>query len=253
MPFTKEQEKLLQEKLDQKHVIEPTGERNGPKGSYIEGWHAIAEANRIFGHGGWSYDIRDMRMVGEGTNKNGNPYCQYTCIIEVEAGGCKRVDVGYGSGFGQEKHENAVKEAATDALKRALRSFGNPFGLALYDKTRENVGNGAEEPEQKPEQLEQKPEQKPEQIEATNYGRELANLERMEIAENLSAKFKTITQQERLAFINLVTVGLGFDNVKGMDAWMELGDTKNLLEKCGRAAAGAKVIMNKRRAELEAA
>jgi hypothetical protein len=37
-------------------------------------------------------------------------------------------------------HESAVKEAVTDALKRALRSFGNPFGLALYDKTRENVG-----------------------------------------------------------------------------------------------------------------
>jgi len=36
-------------------------------------------------------------------------------------------------------HESAVKEAETDALKRALRSFGNTFGLALYDKTKADV------------------------------------------------------------------------------------------------------------------
>jgi recombination DNA repair RAD52 pathway protein len=30
--------------------------------------------------------------------------------------------------------ESAVKEAETDALKRALRTFGNTFGLALYEK-----------------------------------------------------------------------------------------------------------------------
>jgi recombination DNA repair RAD52 pathway protein len=38
-------------------------------------------------------------------------------------------------------HESASKEAVTDALKRTLRTFGNPFGLALYDKSRENVGD----------------------------------------------------------------------------------------------------------------
>ena len=31
-------------------------------------------------------------------------------------------------------HESALKEAETDAMKRALMTFGNPFGLALYDK-----------------------------------------------------------------------------------------------------------------------
>jgi hypothetical protein len=35
--------------------------------------------------------------------------------------------------------EGATKEAATDALKRAARTFGNVFGLALYDKSRANV------------------------------------------------------------------------------------------------------------------
>ncbi|MDM7954732.1 MAG: Rad52/Rad22 family DNA repair protein [Cyanobium sp. CZS 25K] len=31
-------------------------------------------------------------------------------------------------------HESALKEAETDAMKRALMTFGHPFGLALYDK-----------------------------------------------------------------------------------------------------------------------
>jgi len=33
-----------------------------------------------------------------------------------------------------EAHESALKEAETDATKRALVTFGNLFGLALYDK-----------------------------------------------------------------------------------------------------------------------
>jgi hypothetical protein len=50
-----------------------------------------------------------------------------------------------GSGTGEGKaltpgqaHELALKGAETDATKRALATFGNPFGLALYD--REQVG-----------------------------------------------------------------------------------------------------------------
>ena len=57
--------------------------------------------------------------------------------------GVDREDVGAGHGYDVDcglAHESAIKEAVTDALKRALRTFGNPFGLALYDKSRENVG-----------------------------------------------------------------------------------------------------------------
>jgi len=36
-------------------------------------------------------------------------------------------------------HEPAIKEAETDAMKRALMTFGNPFGLALYDKQQRQV------------------------------------------------------------------------------------------------------------------
>jgi recombination DNA repair RAD52 pathway protein len=34
-------------------------------------------------------------------------------------------------------HESAIKEAETDAMKRAFRTFGNTFGLALYQKDKD--------------------------------------------------------------------------------------------------------------------
>lgn len=135
----------LTKKLDPAHVKKPSGSF-GPKGDYIEGWHAINEANRIFGFGGWSYRIDLTRDdLREGKDSKGNVQWQaaYTCICTVTVGDVTRQDVGFGSGFAKgigDAIEGATKEAATDALKRALRTFGHPFGLALYDKSRENVG-----------------------------------------------------------------------------------------------------------------
>ena len=40
-----------------------------------------------------------------------------------------------------EAHELALKAAETDATKRALATFGNPFGLALYDRELAGVKN----------------------------------------------------------------------------------------------------------------
>jgi len=137
---------LLEEKLDPKNVVKPSGSF-GPKGDYIQGWHAIAEANRVFGFGGWSYTIKTMTQdsLKEGKTRKGDMQWQaaYTCIVTVTVGDVVREDVGFGSGFAAQigdAIEGATKEAVTDALKRALRTFGNIFGLALYDKTRENVG-----------------------------------------------------------------------------------------------------------------
>jgi len=139
-------EKMLQEKLDPRHVKKPSG-RFGPKGDYIEGWHAIAEANRIFGHFGWSYTIVRLTqdVLAEATNGKGEKQWQaaYTALVSVTVADVTRQDVGFGSGFAKQAGdaiEGATKEAVTDALKRALRTFGSPLGLALYDKTRENVG-----------------------------------------------------------------------------------------------------------------
>ena len=40
-------------------------------------------------------------------------------------------------------HESAIKEAKSDSMKRALMTFGNPFGLALYDKQQREVTSSA--------------------------------------------------------------------------------------------------------------
>lgn len=141
MTFTPEQNKALSAKLDPKHVIKPTGSF-GPKGDYLEGWHVINEANRIFGFDGWSY-THELKQVSKETNAKGNIEIGYICNCTVTVGDIIRQDVGYGSGAAKKEgdaHEGAVKEAVTDALKRCLRTFGNPFGLALYDKAQANVG-----------------------------------------------------------------------------------------------------------------
>jgi len=131
---------LLIEPLKIENVVKPTG-NYGPKGDYIEGWHAINEANRIFGFGGWSYTT-DLKFVSDLVNSNGNHEIGYICKCRLTVDGVTREDVGYGSGAAKkagDAHEGAVKEAVTDALKRALRTFGNQFGLALYDKKQANV------------------------------------------------------------------------------------------------------------------
>lgn len=150
MTFTPEIITALQKPLDPKHVVKPTG-NFGPKGDYIEAWHCINELNRVFGFDGWSYAIDLSRDdLSEGVDGKGNPQWRaaYTCICTLKVGDVTRQDVGFGSGFAKgigDAIEGATKEAATDSLKRAARTFGNIFGLALYDKSRANVSAPAED------------------------------------------------------------------------------------------------------------
>lgn len=146
MKFTEEQNGLLSAPLDRSHVKErPQG---GTRVSFIEGWHAIGEANRIFGFDGWTRQTIEMTCVHEGEHptKPGMFKVTYIGRVRIAVGlGDElifRDGSGAGHGFGKdigEAHESAIKEAETDAMKRALMTFGNPFGLALYDKAQANV------------------------------------------------------------------------------------------------------------------
>lgn len=136
----------LARKLDPSHIRPPS--KFGPKGDYLEGWFCIAEANRIFGFDGWSYTLVDCRCVSERDRPIGREAkpgfgVTYTATVRVVVDGVTREDVGAGHGYDVDcglAHESAIKEAVTDSLKRSLRTFGNPFGLALYDKSRAEVG-----------------------------------------------------------------------------------------------------------------
>ena len=114
-------------------------------------------SNRIFGFDGWTRETVDLRCVAErerkiGADKRDGWGVSYVAKVRVVvlAGDSLVTREGLGSGHGIDSdlgtaHESAVKEAETDAMKRALMTFGNPFGLALYDKDQANVagGNGA--------------------------------------------------------------------------------------------------------------
>lgn len=141
MTFTEEQKAALSAMLDPRHVVKPSG-AFGPKGDYLEGWHVINELNRVFGFDGWSYSIQLTRDDVSRDDVKKQWQAAYTCVCTLTVGPVTRQDVGFGSGFAKsvgDAIEGATKEAATDALKRCARTFGNIFGLALYDKSRANV------------------------------------------------------------------------------------------------------------------
>lgn len=148
--FTNEQTKALEAPLDSKHV--KSRSQAGRSLSYIEGWHAIAEANRIFGFDGWDRETVELRQLGEPREVNGKMRVAYMARVKVAVRTPEdmgqyviREGTGYGSGIAQDlgdAFESAIKEAETDAMKRALMTFGNPFGLALYDKEQRGVTNG---------------------------------------------------------------------------------------------------------------
>jgi DNA recombination protein Rad52 len=133
-------EKELQKPLDATKV--KTRQQAGQKLSYIEAWHVIAEANRIFGHLGWNRETIRIDCVSEEKNERGNHVVGYIAKVKITVGSVVREGTGAGSGISKslaDAHEGASKEAESDAMKRAFMTFGNPFGLALYDKEKTNV------------------------------------------------------------------------------------------------------------------
>ena len=152
MTFQPDQIEKLKGPLDSKNVV--TREQGNQVLSYIQGWHAIDKANEIFGFDAWTRETLEMKEVRQtlGKDKWGNDQHRVGFIakVRITAGGVFRDGTGYGSGIAKDlgdAYESAVKEAETDAMKRALMTFGNPFGLALYDKTQSNVVDVPEQQE----------------------------------------------------------------------------------------------------------
>ena len=130
------QVQALRRDLDHRNVR--NREIHGRELSYIEGWYAISEANRIFGFDGWSRETIESRSVMARENR-GTFLAIYLARVRVtvHADGATIIREGHGTGEGRgtspgEVHDIALKAAETDATKRALATFGKPFGLALY-------------------------------------------------------------------------------------------------------------------------
>jgi DNA recombination protein Rad52 len=154
--FSDTQKAALAAPLGASHV--KSRNQGGRNVSYVEGWHAIAEANRIFGFDAWSRETVEIKCVAEKDREIGGGKAPgfgvtYIAKVRVRVGDIIREGCGTGHGIDRDlgqAHESALKEAETDAMKRALMTFGNPFGLALYDKTQANVCDERDERPQKP-------------------------------------------------------------------------------------------------------
>lgn len=142
--FTPEQIEQLKAPLDRGSVKER--EQAGRKFPYIEAYHAENEANRIFGFSEWDR-FTDLTCIAE-REKDGKHRVYYRAKVRIvvrhEGGETIREGCGFGSGIDRDigqAHESALKEAESDAEKRALKTFGNPFGQALYDKSQSEVSD----------------------------------------------------------------------------------------------------------------
>ena len=131
MTFTKEQTEQLNQPIDPKVVA--FRQQGKMQLAYLESWYVINEANRIFGFDGWSSETIQLDCV------QSDEFCvTYIAKVRVTVGDVIKEGVGAGHGKGEkvnlgDKHESAVKEAESDARKRAFMQFGYQFGLSLYD------------------------------------------------------------------------------------------------------------------------
>ncbi|HEX5212525.1 MAG TPA: Rad52/Rad22 family DNA repair protein [Pseudolabrys sp.] len=136
MAFSAKQVKALNRNPDHRFIR--TREANGKELTYLQGWYAISEANRIFGFDGWSRETTESKCVLARENK-GTYLAVYIAKVRltIQAHGATIIREGHGTGEGRgtspgEVHDIALKAAETDATKRALATFGKPFGLELY-------------------------------------------------------------------------------------------------------------------------
>ena len=141
MGFSAKQLQALRRPLKVRQIC--SREIHGRELSYIEGWYAISEANRIFGFDGWSRETVETRCVLARENR-GTFVAVYIAKVRISVmtSGSTIIREGHGSGEGRgtspgEVHDIALKAAETDATKRALATFGKQFGLELYRKDKE--------------------------------------------------------------------------------------------------------------------
>lgn len=133
--------------------INPTriAKRQGGGGkslSYLESWDVKAHLIRIFGFGGWSWQVQSATLAFEEPNEKGNWNVGYKVIgcLTIHDFSCYYTEAAVGSASLSQRgeaHDMAIKTAESDALKRAAINLGDQFGLSLYNNgaTAPVVGN----------------------------------------------------------------------------------------------------------------
>jgi len=119
----------------------PVYQKDGPGGKkfdYVAWYQSVRHANQVFGPMAWSTTIKQLTQNPKG----------YEAIVSIrvltidDTTGTVVETTRDGAGYsditqtraGEELRDMASKAAATDALSKAFKLFGDNFGLGLYDK-----------------------------------------------------------------------------------------------------------------------
>ena len=140
MGFSAKQLQALRRPLDSRQIR--TREAHGRELSYIEGWFAISEANRIFGFDAWSRETIETRCV-LARETRGTFLAIYIAKVRitVQVAGATVIREGHGSGEGRgtspgEVHDMPLKLQRPMPANGHVATFGKPFGLELYRQSR---------------------------------------------------------------------------------------------------------------------
>jgi recombination DNA repair RAD52 pathway protein len=141
--------------------------QGGKQLSYLEAWDVKAHLIRVCGYGNFDSELLDYGHVTTREYESVNEkrpmveviyFARVRLTVRDEAGDfiCTYVEGACGSASGPvgmlgEQHDNALKTAESDALKRCAINLGNQFGLSLYDNgTTSDVVKGTALDESKP-------------------------------------------------------------------------------------------------------
>ncbi|KAI6352584.1 DNA repair and recombination protein rhm52 [Pyricularia grisea] len=141
--YTAQEIATLQTRLERQLGPEYLSARAGPSGQkvhYVAAEKVIGLANEVFGFNGWSSSIQNIQVdfVDEHPQTLKISLGLHVVVRVTLRDGTFHEDIGYGhiencKGKAM-AFEKAKKEGTTDALKRALRNFGNVLGNCVYDK-----------------------------------------------------------------------------------------------------------------------
>jgi recombination DNA repair RAD52 pathway protein len=153
--LTTEQVGLLMSDIHPSRVA--TRSQGGANLSYVEAYEIKAMLIRIFGFGGFSAEVTESRILDirddgrQGTYTSGakqgqpkTPYVMAQATVRLTIFGIgpqgqdavyTETSVGTNDGYTiGDVADNAIKSAASDALKRCATYLGTQFGLGLYNK-----------------------------------------------------------------------------------------------------------------------
>lgn len=149
MGFSRAQHDTLTKPLSAGRVSKRS--QGGKTLSYLEAWDVKAHLIRLFGYGNFDSEVIDCYHVATRdymtTPREGEPKPMVEVIwyarvkLTIRSGWetvCTYTEAAVGNASGPpsmlgEHHDNAVKTAASDALKRCAINLGTQFGLSLYD------------------------------------------------------------------------------------------------------------------------